>query len=127
MDYSFVEITNPAKVRSETNFINKQDLHGCLVNREEWKRYSFYPKKGVVGAILGVGHCYEGPLYFIQCADNNIVVPILKDGFKYITQDDFYRRYPQNLVVGKTANYELSSFYAAESSDHIDGVMKRMM
>ena len=53
---TFVEITNSAKVRSNSNLV----LSGIQANKSGWNPYSFYPNNGVVGVLIGEAQCYEG-------------------------------------------------------------------
>lgn len=89
---TFVEITNSAKVRSNTNLV----ISGIQANKNFWNQYSFYPNKGVVGVIIGEAQCSEGTILIVQCADE-IVVPVLPDGVREITSSEFSSRYPQNM------------------------------
>ncbi len=112
----FVEITNSAKVRSNTNLV----IAGIPVNQSEWNKYQFYPNKGVVGIVVGEAQCYEGVIYLVQC-DNRIIVPVLPTGIKDISLYDFRRRYPQNSIIGKATEQQMnSSFNVDEVMDSLN-------
>lgn len=112
----FVEITNPAKVRSNTNLV----VSGIPVNQSEWNKYCFYPNSGVVGLVIGEAQCYEGIIFLVQC-DNRIIVPVLPSGIRDITQSEFYRRFPNNKIVGKATQQQMnSSFNVDEVMDSLN-------
>ena len=100
----FVEITNPAKVRSNTNLV----VAGIPVNQSEWNKYRFYPNKGVVGLVIGEAQCYEGVIYLVQC-DNKIIVPVLPSGISDISLNEFRRRLPQNSIIGRATEQQMNS------------------
>lgn len=113
---TFVEITNSAKVRSNTNLV----ISGIQANKNFWNQYSFYPNKGVVGIIIGEAQCSEGTILIVQCADD-IVVPVLPDGVSEITYSEFSSRYPLNMQVGKTNSQQMNSaFDVDEMMDSIE-------
>ena len=89
---TFVEITNSAKVRSNTNLV----ISGIQANMNTWKQYSFYPNKGVVGVIIGEAQCCEGSILIVHCGDK-IIVPVLPEGVREITYSEYASRYPQNM------------------------------
>ena len=102
----FVEITNSAKVRSNTNLV----ISGIQANKNAWSQYYFYPNKGVVGVIIGEAQCFEGDILIVQCGDK-IIVPILPDGVREITYSEFSSRYPKNMQVGKTSSQQKNSAF----------------
>ena len=75
----FVEITNPAKVRSNTNLV----VAGIPVNQSEWNKYRFYP--------------------------NKIIVPVLPSGISDISLNEFRRRLPQNSIIGRATEQQMNS------------------
>ena len=112
----YVEITNPAKVRSNTNLV----VAGFSANQSEWNKYSFYPNKGDVGILIGEAQCYEGLIYIVQC-DNTIFVPVLPIGIRDISLSEFCNRYSQNHIVGKaTAQQMNDSFNVDEFMDSLN-------
>ena len=74
---TFVEITNSAKVRSNSNLV----LSGIQANKSGWNPYSFYPNNGVVGVLIGEAQCYEGTIYIVQCGER-LLVPVLPSGIR---------------------------------------------
>lgn len=110
----FVEIINPAKVRSNTNLV----VAGIKANQAEWSKFSFYPNKGVVGQVMGEAQGYEGLIYIVQC-DENIIVPVLPAGISDISYDEFRRRLPQNKTVGKASQNQGSGLNADEFMDSL--------
>ena len=96
---TFVEITNSAKVRSNSNLV----ISGIKANKSGWAPYSFYPNKGVVGVIIGEAQSYEGTIYIVQCGDR-LLVPILPEDLKKISHSEFSIKYPKNKVVGKATD-----------------------
>ena len=112
---TFVEITNSAKVRSNSNLV----VSGIHANKNAWNEYTFYPDKGVVGVIIGEAQSREGTIFLVQCG-NNIIVPILPDGVREITYSEFSSRYPQNMQVGRASSQQMnSSFDVDEMMDSL--------
>lgn len=103
---TFVEITNSAKVRSNTNLV----LNGIQANKEGWNQYSFYPNNGVVGVLIGEAQCHEGTIYIVQCGER-LLVPVLPSGTRPITSSDFNSRYPRNMQVGKASSQQMNSAF----------------
>lgn len=103
---TFVEITNSAKVRSNTNLV----ISGIQANMNTWKQYSFYPNKGVVGVIIGEAQCCEGSILIVHCGDK-IIVPVLPEGVREITYSEYASRYPQNMQVGKASSQQMNSVF----------------
>lgn len=103
---TFVEITNSAKVRSNTNLV----CSGIQANKNAWNQHSFYPNKGVVGVIIGKAQSFEGTILIVQCGDE-IVVPVLPDGVREITYSEYSSRYPQNMQVGKANKQQMNSAF----------------
>lgn len=103
---TFVEITNSAKVRSNSNLV----VSGIHASKNAWNEYAFYPNKGVVGVIIGEARSCEGTIYLVQCEDS-IIVPILPDGVREITYSEFSSRYPQNMQVGKASRQQMNSSF----------------
>lgn len=112
----FVEITNTAKVRSNTSLV----VAGIPVNQSEWNKYQFYPNKGVVGLVIGEAQCYEGIIYLVQCGER-IIVPVLPSGLRDISLSDFRRRYPQNTTIGLASEEQMNrNFNVDEFMDSLD-------
>ena len=103
---TFVEITNSAKVRSNTNLV----ISGIQANMNTWKQYSFYPNKGVVGVIIGEAQCCEGSILIVRCGDK-IIVPVLPEGVHEITYSEYTSRYPQNMQVNKASSQQMNSVF----------------
>lgn len=103
---TFVEITNSAKVRSNTNLV----ISGIQANKNAWNQCSFYPNKGVVGVIIGEAQCFEGTILIVQCGDK-ILVPVLPDGVREITYQEYASRYPKNMQVGKASDTQMNSTF----------------
>lgn len=107
----FVEIVNLAKVRSNSNLV----VSGLEANQNGWKKYSFYPNKGVVGQIMGEAQCAEGIIYLVQCHEH-ILVPVLPQGLSEISYEEFKRRLPNNLVVGKASDCQQNSNFNVDEA-----------
>jgi hypothetical protein len=117
----FVEIVNPAKVRSHTNAV----VSGIVASKSEWDKHDFYPNKGVVGIVLGEGYISDGPILIIQC-DNEIIVPILPDGVRDISLYEFRSRIGDNMRVGKaTEEQKNNTISVDELMDSLDRMFGR--
>lgn len=103
---TFVEITNCAKVRSNSNLV----LSGIQANKSGWNPYSFYPNNGVVGVLIGEAQCYEGTIYIVQCGER-LLVPVLPSGIRQITRAEFNSKYPRNMQVGKASSQQMNSAF----------------
>lgn len=117
---TFVEITNSAKVRSNTNLV----ISGIQANKSAWDQYSFYPNKGIVGVIIGEALCCEGNILIVHCGDN-IIVPVLPEGVREITYSEYSSRYPQNMQVGKATSQQINrEFDVDEMMDYFGKMFK---
>lgn len=118
---TFVEITNSAKVRSNSNLV----LSGIQANRSGWKPYSFYPNNGVVGVLIGEAQGCEGIVYIVQC-DEKLLVPILPSGIRQITCAEYNSRYPRNMQVGKASCQQMNSAFGVDEwMDYLENMSKR--
>lgn len=101
----FFEITNVDSVRGNSNL----NVEGIPANVEEWKKHSFYPKRGVVGVLIGEGYIREGSIYVLNCGGGN-VVPVLPSGVREITRTSFMSKYSNNSSIGYATETEINEY-----------------
>lgn len=58
--------------------------------------------------VIGEAQSYDGVIYLVQCSEQ-IVVPILPAGIRYILQTEFNQRYPENTKIGRASEAQMSS------------------
>lgn len=118
--HQFVEIINDNSVRANTNLV----LGGVKAGSVEWSKHQFFPNKGVVGLVItdeAMGP--EGRMFVIQCGEQ-LFVPILPNGVKYITELEFRRRLPNNKVIGRDNGSQNSNSLANDIMGYIDSMFK---
>ena len=98
----YFKIIDPSKVKGGSN----ATLGGVKANYDEWEKYNFLPKEGVVGFLMGEGYVREGAVYFLECAPH-IIVPILPSGVIETTAHEFNSKWRQNLVIGHASAEEI--------------------
>lgn len=99
----YVEITDKGECMSTLNafFIN-----GSLANRTAWERHNYYPQDGQVGELVESsednfihtysiqGRCIE--MYILKI-NNDIYVPMTKNGIKIISENEYNLRVGNNI------------------------------
>ena len=63
-------------------------------NRNEWAKYNFYPKNGMVGIVLEVNG------YNVLKINEGIYVPMSARGIEYINEQEYERGLPNNVCTG---------------------------
>lgn len=96
MNEIYVEVIDSAAVRQRTSL----QVNGLKLHVDEWKRYDFFPNKGVVGQVMGEAQSREGIIYLVQFSEH-IMAAILPRGLKQISKAEAQRRYSQNRTIGK--------------------------
>lgn len=117
----FVEIIDSNAVRANTNL----QLNGISASSKEWTKHNFYPNKGVVGILLtdeAMGP--EGRMCVLQCG-NTLFVPILPNGVKYITENEFKRRLPNNEIIGEDKENKNSDSFVNDVMNYMDSMFRR--
>lgn len=116
----FVEIIDSNAVRSNTTL----QLNGVKAGSAEWSKHNFFPNNGVVGLVItdeAMGP--EGQMFVLQCGEN-LFVPILPKGIRYITEIEFRRRLPNNPSVGKDTQGKNSTSFADDFMNYFDSMFK---
>lgn len=90
----FVEITDVNAVLPFSDVV----IDGVQASTNEWKKDNIYPNKGMVAQVIGNGISADGEILILQLLDDFFAV-ILSCGVKNISQAEFWKRLPQNLIL----------------------------
>lgn len=90
----FVEITDVNAVLPFSDVV----IDGVQASTNEWKKDNIYPNKGMVARVMGNGISADGEILILQLLDDFFAV-ILSYGVKNISQAEFWKRLPQNLIL----------------------------
>lgn len=93
----YVKIVNQGECFSTTmEFIN-----GVYANRDEWAKYNFYPKNGMVGELVK-----RTPSAYIIKIKDGIYVPMKAKGVEEITYEEYVAGLPNNVCDGMDARQQ---------------------
>lgn len=90
----FVEIIDVDAVLPFSDVI----IDGVKASTDDWKKYHIYPNKGMVAQVIGKGMSADGEILILQLLDDFFAV-ISPSGVKNISEAEFWKRLPQNLVL----------------------------
>lgn len=69
-------------------------VNEIFANREEWRKYNFYPKNGMVGIVITVSG------YIVLKIKDGIYVPMASKGIQYIDEEEFNKGQINNVCCG---------------------------
>lgn len=108
----YVEIINADACQP----ITSATINGIPACSDEWKKYNFYPRNGIVGAVIAEGQIHLGKVLVIEVL-KNVFIPILPHGVKNITESEFLSKVNNNKTLGRDTENK-------NQSAHFDEVMK---
>ena len=95
----YVEIINEDACQPYTG----ASINGIPACSDEWKKYNFYPKKGIVGVGIAEGQMHFGKVLIIEVLEN-VFIPILPNGVRSITESEFLSKVDNNKNLGIDTN-----------------------
>jgi hypothetical protein len=102
----YVEIVNEDACQPVTS----ATINGIPACSDEWKKHNFYPRNGIVGAVITEGQIHMGKVLVIEVL-KNVFIPILPNGVKSITETEFFNKVNNNSTLGRnTENKNISAF-----------------
>ena len=109
----YVRIIDKGECLSTT----REYIDGVYANKNEWAKYNFYPKNGMVGELVK-----RTPLAYIVKIMEGIYVPMTRKGIEEISSKDYEAGVKNNLCSGmderqKKINDDLDSLNAQIGND----------
>ena len=114
----FVEIINENACQPFTSAVINR-IPACS---NEWKKHNFYPRKGIVGAVIAEGHMHCGEVLVIEVL-KNVFIPILPNGVKSITETEFLNKVNNNSILGKDTENKNRSAFVDQAMKDIDKML----
>lgn len=108
----YVEIINEDACQP----ITSATINGIPACSDEWNKHNFYPRNGIVGAVIAEGQIHLGKVLVIEVL-KNVFIPILPNGVKSITESDFLSKVNNNQTLGRDTENK-------NRDAHIDQAMK---
>lgn len=111
----YVEIINENACQPFTSAV----INGIPACSDEWKKHNFYPRKGIVGAVIADGQMHCGAVLVIEVL-KNVFIPILPNGVKSITETEFLNKVNNNSILGKDTENKNRSAFVDQAMKDID-------